>query len=175
MSTLLNDRRITGGLAATAIVVLGLNILAPLFGGEGSRSDGVPAYALDFDPPGPAVGVDGVVTAVNAPRPEITSLAFGGAAIGGRDPFVLQPALPVAAGATTRAKTEPVTAAEAGPKLSAIVVSSSFRLAIIDGQFVREGTLVNGQGVTRIDASGVSLADGRGDTTTRLAMNEIER
>ncbi|MFP3870932.1 MAG: hypothetical protein ACLFVT_08670 [Syntrophobacteria bacterium] len=78
----------------------------------------------------------------------------------GRDPFVFPPGVTATAGTAREPGPPELKVEESGkplPKVSAVVVSGSKRVAVIGDRSVVEGDLVNGARVARITLDGVVL------------------
>jgi len=59
------------------------------------------------------------------------------------------------------------------PGLSAVIVSTDRRLAVIDGKIVREGQMVNGNTIISIQENHVKLHGANGDTTLFLTNQKV--
>ncbi|MEM7541860.1 MAG: hypothetical protein AAF384_09750 [Pseudomonadota bacterium] len=166
MNKLLSDRRLVLGLAALALVSISWNILMPLIIPPGDDLAEVPAFGFTEGVVAPGNHAElaeyGIaVTGRDGSQRILEGVDDWGA---GRDPFSFPGAAPRAI--HTKPALAPGPLVDEPLELTAVVITSSFRRAVIDGRSVAEGDQFDGRTVMRIDDNGVALQDRNG--TLRL-------
>ena len=162
----LQDRRVVLALGTLAIASLVWNVVLPLVQERGSGSSVADVVVDAGVTEMPQQSVPGNPLASTAGTGSPHAERFGvldTTAPAGRDPFTLPARSPLAQHVRqTAASVTTSPAAGNTTQLTAVIVTSSLRAAVIDGVVTQRGNNINGNAIERIDPTGVALRSPKG-------------
>lgn len=169
----LNKNTLVAALGGAALISVGANIIWPLMGGGTIDAPEVPVYAA----------AEAGVAAVTSKRPKHDIIPvderFGDLArpwVAARDPFQLAVTqqLPETPERVAETPVSPVIprAELSQPQVEAVVISSSLRLAVVDGRVVHEGQEHGGHTIRDLDQEVAKLRARTSAKPAHIAMDD---